>query len=94
MRKLVGIFLLSLIATCAQAASSTNYGMGGNLGLGDAGIRQADQSGELFRIEGHCQSACTMFLRIRNVCVEPDATLLFHAARNGDPFTNRMLNSY
>ena len=42
-------------------------------------IRQYNASGERFRIDGHCQSACTMFLSIRNVCIAPGATLLFHA---------------
>jgi hypothetical protein len=93
-RKLVSTFLLMSIATCASAGTSTPYGMGGDLGQFDAIIRQADQSGELFRIQGHCQSACTMFLRIKDVCVDRDANLLFHAARNGPAFTNRMLASY
>jgi hypothetical protein len=42
-------------------------------------IQQYNASGERFRIDSHCQSACTMFLSIRNVCVAPGATLLFHA---------------
>jgi hypothetical protein len=42
-------------------------------------IQQYNASGERFRIDAHCQSACTMFLSIRNVCVEPSAELLFHA---------------
>jgi hypothetical protein len=42
-------------------------------------IAQYNASGERFRIDSHCQSACTMFLSIRNVCVTPGATLLFHA---------------
>ena len=42
-------------------------------------IQQYNASGERFRIDSHCQSACTMFLSIRNVCVSPSATLLFHA---------------
>jgi hypothetical protein len=33
-------------------------------------IRQYNASGEMFRIKGTCKSACTMFLGIRNVCVE------------------------
>jgi hypothetical protein len=53
---------------------------GGQFPTFNAIISQYNQSGELFRIEGHCQSSCTMFLAIRNVCVDPDATLLFHAA--------------
>jgi hypothetical protein len=42
-------------------------------------IAQYNSSGERFRIDSHCQSACTMFLSIRNVCVTSGATLLFHA---------------
>ena len=45
-------------------------------------ISQYNASGERFRIESHCQSACTMFLSIHNVCVTPGATLLFHAGGN------------
>jgi len=30
------------------------------------------------RIEGRCDSACTLFLAARNVCVSPDARLGFH----------------
>jgi len=45
-------------------------------------IQQYNASGERFRIDSHCQSACTMFLSIRHVCVTPGATLLFHAGGN------------
>jgi len=48
-------------------------------------ISQYNASGERFRIDSHCQSACTMFLSIRNACVSPGATLLFHAG--GTPAT-------
>jgi hypothetical protein len=63
-------------------------------------IQQYNASGERFRIDSHCQSACTMFLSIRNVCVTPGATLLFHAGgsmKNGivSPYyTQQMLNTY
>ena len=60
--------------------SSLPYGGGGPMAKFDAIIGQYNASGELFRIEGHCQSSCTMFLAIRNVCVDPSANLLFHAA--------------
>lgn len=42
-------------------------------------VQQYNASGERFRIDSYCRSACTMFLSIRNVCVSPRATLLFHA---------------
>ena len=56
-------------------------------------VDQYRRSGELFRITGHCQSACTMFLSLRNVCIEPSARLLFHAGKTPDG-TRRMLSSY
>ncbi|MCW2283824.1 hypothetical protein M2323_004590 [Rhodoblastus acidophilus] len=49
-------------------------------------------------IAGVCASACTMKLASQNVCVEPDATLLFHqASYNGvrsEIATRMMLSSY
>ena len=63
-------------------------------------IQQYNASGERFRIDSHCQSACTMFLSIRNVCVAPGATLLFHAGgsmRKGiisPSTTQQMLSTY
>jgi hypothetical protein len=62
-------------------------------------VQQYNASGERFRIDSHCQSACTMFLSIRNVCVSPGATLLFHAGgtrqRGVNPgTTQQMLSTY
>lgn len=89
-------------ATSAFAeGSSLPYGGGGIIGAPDI-IRKYNQSGERFRIEGSCQSSCTKLLAIKNVCVDPNATLLFHAAllareRHQKPDPKKqaaMLNSY
>jgi hypothetical protein len=48
----------------------------------EAVIAKYNASGERFRVDGHCQSASTMFLTIRNVCVTTNATLLFHSGGN------------
>ncbi|MBU6464373.1 MAG: hypothetical protein KGL35_28510 [Bradyrhizobium sp.] len=89
MRALTGLgffFAISGAALPAYADGSvSSLGMG--MGARDAAafarfqavIAQYNASGERFRIDSHCQSACTMFLSIRNVCVTPGATLLFHA---------------
>jgi hypothetical protein len=66
---------------------------------GGLGAELFTASGERFRIDSHCQSACTMFLSIRNVCVSPGATLLFHAGgsklRGISPVrTQQMLSTY
>ena len=75
--------VVALLSSPAFAATSQPYGMGGDTNKFAAIVSQANASGELFRIQGHCQSACTMFLGISNVCVERSATLLFHAAGIG-----------
>ena len=58
----------------------------------------ANSSARRTVIAGVCASACTMKLGIRNACVEPDATLLFHqASYNGfrsELGTRIMLNAY
>ena len=62
--------LLALMPACAMAeGSNAGFGMGGNYSRFDPVVAQYNASGELFRISGHCQSSCTLFLGIRNVCV-------------------------
>jgi hypothetical protein len=90
---------LILFSTSAMAGSSAGYGMGGQFTRFDPVVSEYNQSGELFRIEGHCQSACTLLLGIRNVCVERTAKLLFHAGhdrnKNIKPAeTAHMLSAY
>lgn len=59
--------------------SSKPHGAGGRFAVYYPIIAKYNTSGEAFRIEGACRSACTLFLSIRNVCVERDAALSFHA---------------
>ena len=95
------LLLAALPAAALADGSSRPYGGGGPIGAPNI-IAKYNKSGELFRIEGHCQSSCTMLLAIRNVCVSPDAELAFHAAlfpneRDQKPPPKRqaaMLNSY
>jgi hypothetical protein len=96
-------FIVSVVfvmtASVASAATSEKYGMGGWFQYFQPEIERANASGELFRVQGHCQSNCTLFLGLRNVCVERSATLLFHAGHDRQrninaTSTNRMLNAY
>ena len=79
--------------------SSRPYSMGGPINAPKI-VAQYNRSGEPFRIEGYCRSSCTMLLAIRKACVDPNATLAFHAAifsPNETPTAannNRMLNHY
>src|SRR3954469_10498834 len=70
------------LSSVAHSATSEGCGMGVWMGRFQPVMDQANQSGELFRIVGHCQSACTSFLGIRNVCVERTASLLVHAGHD------------
>jgi hypothetical protein len=85
--------VLALVIPVVAAADSRPYGMGGITREFAPKVREADRSGKTFRISGHCQSACTMFLAVRTVCIEPSARLLFHAGRT-ERGTRDMINSY
>ena len=80
--------------------SSLPYGRGGMIfPQMNIIISQYNQTGELFRIEGNCRSSCTELLAIKHVCVDPGATLEFHAAvlkpsQPIDPARNRRMASY
>jgi hypothetical protein len=63
----------------AKADPLQEYRLGGKFSAFDPVVSEYNQNGKLFRISGHCQSACTVFLAIKNVCIEPGAELLFHA---------------
>lgn len=80
---------LGALAPCivALGAASAVHADGSSKGHGEGGrfavyypiIAKFNVSGEVFRIEGVCRSACTLFLGIRNACVDRSAILAFHA---------------
>jgi hypothetical protein len=72
----------SHLAAAAAEGSSAGRGEGGYVPDFVAIVRRYNASGEPFRIEGVCKSACTLFLGIRNVCVERGATLMFHGGHD------------
>ncbi len=90
MNKLAIIGLLFALPCTSALADGSVSSLGMGMGARNYEIFQRFQavaaqynaSGERFRIDSHCQSACTMFLSIRNVCVTPNAKLLFHAGGN------------
>lgn len=94
--------LLILLAPIAHAGTSEAYSRGGWIERFQPVIDEHNRTGELMRIRGHCQSNCTLFLGLRNVCVERTARLLFHAGHGRGPYRNvinagstqRMLNAY
>ena len=90
------LVLLAALLFCEDAFaqdSSSRYGMGGQTRQFGQVRKQLSETGQPFRIEGHCQLACTMFLKLKNACVDPSAELLFHAGETPQG-TQRMMNSY
>jgi hypothetical protein len=108
MKRFLALAMLAVAAvatasvTAAQADTSDRFSKGGWYENFAPAIDRANASGELFRIRGHCQSNCTLFLGVRNVCVERSARLLFHAGHGrganrhviNQGSTQRMLNAY
>jgi hypothetical protein len=78
----VTIWVACAGSTAFAAGSSTPYSEGGYVPDFVKIVRQYNASGDEFRIEGVCKSACTLFLGIRNVCVERSAQLMFHAGHD------------
>ncbi|MHC2256388.1 hypothetical protein ACVILK_006080 [Bradyrhizobium embrapense] len=79
-----GAAILCALASRAWSAagSSVPFADGGYIPDYLKIVRQYNASGDEFRIEGICKSACTVFLGIRNVCVQRDAQLMFHAGHD------------
>ena len=82
--KLSGLFLVFAIIASPAFAEGTSLGRGEGGRIVDflPIVQQYNAKGELFRIQGVCKSACTLFLGIRNVCIERDATLMFHGGHD------------
>lgn len=101
-----GLLYVASGANGHAEGSVSRYGMGYGSGHDgfrpfDAVVREYNASGDLFRIDGHCQSACTLFLAIRTVCITPAAQLLFHAGHTLGPerrissgATHHMMSAY
>jgi hypothetical protein len=100
----VPVFAACVITACGSSAradgSSLPYGRGGmTFPQMNSIISKYNQSGEIFRIEGTCTSSCTELLAIKNVCIDPSATVNFHAALLDpsdpiDPAKNQRMASY
>ena len=99
MMKRAAAILLGLVLMGGAAFAAGSVSQSGRMGRGsgpdgfrpfNAMVQQYNASGEEFRVDTHCQSACTLFLSIRNVCITPSARLLFHAGHTRGP--DRQIN--
>jgi hypothetical protein len=90
---------LLLAAAPAMAGTSRGFENGGYFTRFDPVVAEFNENRRPFRIVGLCQSACTLFLSIRNVCVERTARFEFHAGSDGKgnilrAASQHMLNAY
>lgn len=76
---LIVLVAASLAGGALAEGTSKSYGAGGRFARYYPVIAKYNKSGDLFRIVGFCRSACTLFLSIKNVCIERGAFLSFHA---------------
>ena len=76
------VFVAAPVSLSLADGSSLPYGEGGYVPDFVKIVRQYNASGEPFRIEGTCKSACTLFPGIRNVCDKRDADLMSHAGHD------------
>jgi hypothetical protein len=90
---LIGVCAVLLATPVRAVGYSDGHGRGGSFGDYDPIIAKYNSSGELFVIRGRCQSACTLFLSVRNACIASNARFGFHAGRSVIS-TQRMLSSY
>jgi len=76
---LLALTAASLADGALAEGTSKGYGAGGRFARYYPVIAKYNKSGDRFRIVGLCRSACTLFLSIKNVCIERNAFLSFHA---------------
>lgn len=93
LKKFLGVFLILFgIITVSYADISNNSG--GSIGMFAIQTMKYKRSGELVRITGRCDSACTMFLSIPNLCVTANAYFRFHAPRADNPVAAHVAKQY
>ena len=86
--------LLFIPSFAIAEGTSNHYNIGGPHAVFNQVIAQYNQSGERLRIEGQCKSSCPMLLGIRNVCVDRNASLLFHGANDNSHIVRPWLNKH
>jgi hypothetical protein len=82
MKVIIAAAFLLAASPALATGSIAGFEKGGRFVRFDPVVSQYNMSGETFRIDGTCKSACTLFLAIHNVCVTRSATFYFHAGHD------------
>jgi len=78
---LYSVAMMSVLAATMAQAQPVKVVMndrGGLLGQRAQEIRVLAQTGQRVELRGQCLSACTLYLKLPNACVAPNATFGFH----------------
>lgn len=93
------VLTLAAVGACQSVPFAGLHDSGGSLRAFAADVRRLNAEGATKAIRGACASACTIYLGVKNVCVEPNAQLWFHAAHlpgdaHPDPLGSLEMLSY
>lgn len=100
---LVMLAVLAPVLGQAQTVKVVTNDRGGLLGQRAEEIRTLARTGQRVELRGQCLSACTMYLKLPNACVAPDAVFGFHGpswygqplpADQFEAFSNLMARHY
>jgi len=100
---LVSLTALMPVVGQAQAVKVVTNDRGGLLGQRAEEIRTLERTRQRVELRGECLSACTMYLKLPNACVAPDAIFGFHgpswygqplSADQFEAFSNLMARHY
>ncbi|WP_417808808.1 hypothetical protein [Thioclava sp.] len=78
---MVSLMMMSVLGPRMAQAQPVKVVMndrGGLLGQRAEEIRVLAQTGQRVELRGQCLSACTLYLKLPNACVAPDAVFGFH----------------
>jgi hypothetical protein len=93
------VAVLSVLWSATVCVTNGRADTGGNIRAYAAEVSRLNRSQSVKVISGVCASACTMYLGVKKVCVEPDAEIWFHAAQlpgdnRPDPLGSLKMLSY
>ena len=94
-----GLILATVAAGCAYGVIQTipkpviiNHSPGGLVLAFEDQLAKWQKANTKVIIRGNCWSACTLFLRLENVCAEPSASFHFHAPFTLDRFWGKVVS--
>lgn len=74
------MLILFQFVTMTAHPAERSADLGGNLASYMSHVDALNREGRAIRIAGVCASACTIYLGVKNACVDLSAELWFHAA--------------